>query len=409
VNHFTRVGAELWAEGVPLRDVADHYGTPTYVYSNATLTRHVAVLQEGLRRVAHRLCYAVKANANLSLLARLYTLGCDFDAVSGGELARLQHLGIAGARTILSGVGKTDQEIAQGLQAGVSYLAVESAAELAAVARVAEGLGTSAPVALRVNPDVDARTHPYIATGLKTNKFGVPWAEAEGLYLEARASPWLVPVGVTCHIGSQITELAPFADAAKRMRDIVLQLRSAGVPLSFIGMGGGLGVPYLDEQPPAPDHYGETLADILGDLGLTLVLEPGRVIVGNAGVLLTRVTRVKERFLIVDAGMNDLLRPALYGARHAIEAVKASAGSTRYRVVGPVCESADTFDDDVALPNMEEGDLVIVRTAAAYGFAMASTYNGRPLAAEVWIDGEQMRLARRRMHISELWRGESLG
>jgi diaminopimelate decarboxylase len=411
VNHFERRSGALFAEDVPLATVAARFGTPTYVYSRATIERHVGALMAGLAGLRHHLCYAVKANGSLGILELLAGLGCDFDAVSLGELARVLAVGVTPARVIVSGVGKRDDEIAAALRARVRYLAVESESELAAVARVAASLGLRAPVALRVNPDVDAKTHPYIATGLKENKFGVPLAAAPALYAEAARSPHLHPVAVTCHIGSQVTELAPFRDAATRMAAIAKDLLAAGVPLQYIGMGGGLGIPYDHEQPPAPDVYGAELTTILGPLGLTLVLEPGRVIVGNAGVLLSRVVRTKagaERdFVILDAGMNDLLRPALYDAFHAIEPVEApKGGEALVDVVGPVCESADRFAAGRSLPHLDEGDLVIVRSAGAYGFSMSSNYNGRPRPAEVLCSGATMTLLRERESLTDLWRGE---
>ncbi len=411
MDHFQVKDGLLHAEGVPLSDVAARFGTPTYVYSRATLSRHVHVLQEALGQLPHHLCYAVKANANTAILEVLASLGCSFDAVSLGELARVLAIGVPAARTIMSGVGKRDDEIEAALLAGVLYVAVESADELAAVARIGARLGLQAPVALRVNPDVDAKTHPYIATGMAKNKFGVPMALAQDLYGEALASPHLLPCGVTCHIGSQITELEPFCDAAQRMARLTESLTAMGVPLRFVGIGGGLGIPYMDETPPSPATYGAALADILGPTGLTLVLEPGRVIVGNAGILLTRVVRKKQgaerAFVLVDAGMNDLLRPALYHACHQIVAVAPQPGPlTVADVVGPVCESADTFANAATLPPVAEGDLLAIRSAGAYGFVMSSSYNGRPRAAEVLVDGERALLVRQREQLTDLWRGE---
>jgi diaminopimelate decarboxylase len=411
VDHFQRHDGVLHAEGVALSDIAARFGTPTYVYSRATISRHVDVLGRGLHALDHLICYAVKANGNLALLQLLEGLGCGFDAVSVGELARVLKVGADPARVIVSGVGKRDDEIAAALEAGVAYICVESAEELAACAAVAETLDCTAPVSVRVNPDVDPKTHPYISTGLKENKFGVALGEARLLYQEGLRHPRLNMVGVTCHIGSQITSLAPFEDAAHIMRELAQDLRSLGVPLRYLGMGGGLGVPYVDEAPPSPERYGEALATILGPLGLTLVFEPGRVIMGNAGVLLSRVVRTKRgadrSFVVLDAGMNDLIRPALYAAHHRIEPVGAAGEPTAtVDVVGPVCESADTFAKGAVLPALAPGDLVALRTAGAYGFAMASTYNGRPLPAEVLVDGEQAWLIRERGGLADLWRGE---
>jgi diaminopimelate decarboxylase len=408
VDHFTRRDGGLACEDVQLADIAARFGTPTYVYSRATIARHVQVLGAAMSALPHLVCYAVKANANLAVLELLRELGCGFDAVSVGELARVQKAGGDPARTILSGVGKRDDEIEAALAAGVLYVSVESAEELDAIARS----GRRARVSIRVNPDVDAKTHPYIATGMAQNKFGVPLDEARALYRRALGISTLEMVGVTCHIGSQVTELGPFEDAARRMSALARELLDAGVPLRFVGMGGGLGIPYQDETPPPPERYGAALTSLLGPLGLTVVLEPGRVIVGNAGVLLARVVRRKSgkerRFVLVDAGMNDLIRPALYGARHRIEPVGPARGAPEIvDVVGPVCESADTFAKSLELPRLESGDLVAVRSAGAYGFAMSSQYNARPRAAEVLVDGARAVLVRRRETLEELWRGES--
>ncbi len=414
MDHFARNDkGELCCEGASLQEIAKQFGTPSYIYSRATITRHVRVLQEGLAAIPHHICYAVKANANLAVLDLLKSLGCGFDAVSVGELRRTQAIDADPSEIIFSGVGKRDDEIEAALLGKVLYICVESADELWAIARIAEKLGVRAPVSIRVNPDVDAKTHPYIATGLKKNKFGVPHVEARGLYKEALKSPHLDMIGVTCHIGSQITELQPFRDAAMLMREIATDLVELGVPIRYLGMGGGLGVPYGEEAPPNPAAYGETLAEILGELKLTIVVEPGRVIVGNAGILLTEVVRMKESgerfFAMVDAGMNDLLRPALYQATHRIELVRQQASGDVKRehdIVGPVCESADTFAEALSLPELRQGDLLALRTAGAYGFAMASTYNGRPLAAEIMVDHEKVQVIRKRQELEDLWRGE---
>ncbi len=411
MDHFIRKDGELFCEGVRLADVAARFGTPTYVYSRATLTRHVDVLRQGFAELPHHICYAVKANGNLALLEVLAELGCDFDAVSAGELLRVLTLGVPAARCLMSGVGKRDDEIALALAAGVRYISVESEAELDAVARLAQAKGARAPVSLRVNPDVDARTHPYIATGLKENKFGIPFGEAEALYLRGARTPSLEMVGITCHIGSQITDIEPFGDAARRMRALGERLIAAGAPLRYLGMGGGLGIPYAGERPPPPERYGQLLAEILKPLGTEIVLEPGRVIVGNAGVLLSQVVRKKrgpERdFVIIDAGMNDLLRPALYKAHHAMELVAAPRGrEAAVDVVGPVCESSDVFGKAQPLPPVEAGDLMVLRGAGAYGFAMSSTYNARRRPAEVLCDGDRAILVRAREGYEDLWRGE---
>lgn len=409
---FARRQGVLHAEGVSLADVAARFGTPTYVYSRGTLRRHVQVLQEGVASLgAPLLCYAVKANGNLAILQLLQSLGCGFDAVSVGELYRVLKAGGDMRRTIVSGVGKTDAEIEAALRARVLYLCAESQEELEAIARVATKLGVQAPVCVRVNPDVDAKTHPYISTGMKENKFGVPMERAPELYAWAQQVPNLRMVGVSCHIGSQITTLEPFVDAAERLAEMAKRLMANGTALEHVGVGGGLGVPYHYETPPDPAAYGAALAKVLGPLGLRVVFEPGRVIVGNAGVLLTRVVRCKRGadrdFVLLDAGMNDLMRPALYDAYHEIEVVHAATGEPRpVDVVGPVCESADTFGRQRSLPPLQAGDLVALRTAGAYGAAMTSNYNGRCRPAEVLCDDRKVQLIRARESFSDLWRGE---
>lgn len=413
MDHFTRIDDALCAEGLPLRQLADTYGTPLYVYSQATLLRHVRVLFDSLAPLRHRICYAVKANGNIALLRVLGQAGCSFDGVSLGELMRVHKAGQKLEDTIFSGVGKSDHEIALALNYDVLYISVESAQELEAVGRIACAAQKVARVSIRVNPDVDAKTHPYISTGMAENKFGVPVKELPDLVSMAQNQPHLKLVGLTCHIGSQLTTLAPFEDAAHRLAALTRQVQQSGVKLSHVGMGGGLGIPYTQETPPDPASYGAALARILGPLDLEVVLEPGRVIVGNAGLLLTRVVRNKvhgkKRFVLVDAGMNDLLRPALYGAKHAVEAVGPSQQpQVPVDVVGPVCESADTFAKDVLLPPQQPGDLLAIRGAGAYGFVMASQYNGRPRPAEVLCHDGQAKLIRARETFEDLWRHEVL-
>ncbi len=411
MDHFVRRNGELFAEDVALSAIAEQHGTPTYVYSRATLERHARVLFEALDGVPHLVCYAIKANGNLAVLETLVDTGCGLDAVSVGELARALKVGVDPLRIIVSGVGKREDEIEAALRAGVLYVSIESAAELETVAHVAKRLGVQARVSVRVNPEVDAVTHPYISTGLRENKFGVPYAEALALYERGMALPQVAMVGVTCHIGSQITTVGPFVDAATKVAELARTLMQRRVPLAYVGIGGGLGIPYaVTDTPPSPAEYGTALAKTLKPLGLTVVLEPGRVIVGNAGVLLTRVIRVKDgadrRFVIVDAGMNDLIRPALYEAHHTIEKVKDGGAVRKVTVVGPVCESSDTFAKDVDLPELAEGDLLVFRSAGAYGFVMSSTYNARPRPAEVMVSGPAATVVRERESLADLWRGE---
>ena len=413
MNHFQRRGGELFAEEVPLAALAAAHGTPLYVYSTATLTRHWKVLEGSLRGLRHLTCYAVKANSSLAVLSLLARLGAGFDIVSGGELYRVRKAGGDPRKVVFSGVGKRDDEVAFALEAGVRVLDVESAEELARVSIVARRLGKRAPVALRVNPDVDPRTHPYISTGLKGNKFGVPVEEALRLYALAARDRALRIRGVAMHIGSQVTELAPFLDAIARMRGLVDELRRQGIAVGHLDIGGGLGIPYEEsEEPPHPDAYGAAVKKALRGFGGEVLLEPGRLLVGNAGVLVTRVLYRKrngrKRFVVVDAGMNDLVRPAMYGAFHAIEPVgPPAAAEITCDVVGPICESGDFLARGRRLPEPEPGDLLCVRSAGAYGFAMSSQYNARPRAAEVLVDRDRVLLARRREAYPDLVRGES--
>ncbi len=411
MNHFQRRDGELHAESVPLARLARAYGTPLYVYSTATLRRHWKVLDRSLAGVRHLVCYAAKANGTLAVLDLLARLGAGFDIVSGGELYRVIKAGGDPRRVVYSGVGKTDEEIAFALSQRVRCLNVESGPELARVSVVARRLGLRAPVALRVNPDVDPRTHPYIATGLKKSKFGVSVEDARRLYALAAGDPALDVRGVACHIGSQITTVAPFLDAIARVRALARDLARDGVRLRHLDIGGGLGIQYRDENPPHPDAYGAAVKRAMKGWDGEVILEPGRVLVGNAGVLLTRVLLVKrsgrKTFVVVDAAMNDLVRPSLYGAHHDIEPVGAAerpAGTVD--VVGPVCESSDFLAQDRRMPVPEAGDLLCVRSAGAYGFSMSSNYNARPRAAEVLVDGDRALLARRRETWPDLVRGE---
>jgi diaminopimelate decarboxylase len=408
---YAYAGGVLHAEAVPLTRLAAQFGTPCYVYSRAAIEAAYREYDRALEPVAHLVCYAAKANANLAVLDILARLGSGFDIVSGGELARVRAAGGDAARTVFSGVGKTDAEMAEALAAGILCFNVESESELRRLAAVAAAANRVAPVSVRVNPDVDARTHPYISTGLRENKFGVPLEMAGRLYATNAATPSLRAVGVDMHIGSQVTELAPFRDAAQKVLALVDRLAASGIALAHVDLGGGLGVRYRDEQPLALADYAAMVRELMDGRAQTLIVEPGRRLVASAGILLTRVIGLKRngehRFAIVDAAMNDLLRPALYDAWHAVDPVQPRAGTTeRWDVVGPVCESADFLarGRDLALA---EGDLLAVRTAGAYGMTMSSNYNGRPRAAEVVVDGTHAHLARRRESVEDLWRGES--
>ncbi len=411
MNHFQRRLGALHAEKIPLDRLAQAYGTPLYVYSAATLRRHWKVLDRSLSGVRHLVCYAAKANANLAILDLLARMGAGFDIVSGGELYRVLKAGGDPRKVVFSGVGKTDEEIAFALSQEVKCLNVESGPELARVSVVARRLGVRAPVALRVNPDVDPKTHPYIATGLKKSKFGVSVEDARRLYHLAAGDPAIDVRGVACHIGSQITTVVPFLDAIARVRKLARDLEKSGLRVRHLDIGGGLGIQYSDENPPHPDEYGAAVKRAMKGYRGEVILEPGRVLVGNAGVLLTRVLYVKQsgrkRFAVVDAAMNDLVRPSLYGAHHDIEPVGAEPRPIgTLDVVGPVCESSDFLAQGRKMPVPEAGDLLCVRSAGAYGFAMSSNYNARPRAAEVLVDGDTAYLVRKRETWPDLVRGE---
>jgi diaminopimelate decarboxylase len=415
VNHFQRKGGELYCEDVPLAELAEEVGTPAYVYSTATLRRHARVFRAALRGLDHLACFAVKALPNLAVLSLLAKEGLGFDIVSGGELFRALEAGADPQRIVFSGVGKREDELDTALKAGIYQFNCESEEELQQLSQASLRRRTKAPVSIRVNPDVDAKTHPYIATALSTSKFGVPASRVRKAYALAASLPGLQVVGVACHIGSQIGEVRPFLEAARKLRSLVLELRKDGHDIRRLDMGGGLGVPYGEAGAMAtPQQYGEALAKALGGLDVRVLFEPGRLLVANAGVLLSRVLLRKRgaasrRFVVIDAAMNDLLRPALYGAHHELEPVhRPRKGSEVVDVVGPVCESADVLAKRRRMPPLEAGDLLVVRTAGAYGMAMASQYNARPRPAEVLVDGRAWRVVRRRETLADLVRGETI-
>ncbi|HWE24328.1 MAG TPA: diaminopimelate decarboxylase [Myxococcales bacterium] len=415
MNHFVRRRGELCCEKVPLARIAEEVGTPAYVYSTATLLRHARVFRSSLRGLDVLPCYAVKAAGNLALLALLAREGFGFDIVSGGELHRALRAGADPRRIVFSGVGKRADELQAALRAGILQFNCESEEELEQLAAVARTIRRRAPVAIRINPEVDAKTHPYIATALATSKFGIPAARARSAFRLAASLRGLEVVGVACHIGSQIGKIRPFIEAGRRMRELFLELRADGHPVSRLDLGGGLGVPYGDGPDPAsPEEYGRALVRVLRGLPARILVEPGRLLVANAGVLLTRVLLLKRgaagrRFAVIDAGMNDLLRPALYGAYHAVEPVgRARSGTEIVDVVGPVCESADVLAPRRKLPRLNTEDLIVVRTAGAYGMSMASQYNARPRPAEVLVDGAEFRVVRRRESLDDLVRGETV-
>jgi len=411
MHHFKDRNGELHAEGVALRAIAERVGTPCYVYSLATLRRHLQVFDAAFEALPHLVCFSVKANSNLAILRTFTRAGSGFDIVSGGELFRVLKAGADPAKIVFSGVGKTVREMRYALTAGILMFNVESPGELEALNAVAGELGARASVALRVNPDVDPKTHPYISTGLKKSKFGIHIQRSLEDYRRARALAHIDVVGVDCHIGSQLTTVPPFVDALDRVRDLIGRLQSDGFCIRYIDMGGGLGITYNDERPPEPREYAAALAEGLRGLDVTLILEPGRVIVGNAGVLLTKVLYRKstdeKNFVVVDGGMNDLIRPALYGSYQAIEAVqRGERGTFVADVVGPVCESGDFFAKDREIPVVESGDLLAVMSAGAYGFVMASNYNARPRPPEVLVDGDSFHVVRERETLEDLVRGE---
>lgn len=413
MDFFDYKDGQLYAEAVPLEQIAQQFGTPTYVYSRATLERHYRAYEDAFGAHPHLVCYAVKANANLAVLNVLARLGAGFDIVSEGELERVLAAGGDPHRVVFSGVGKQAREMRRALEVGVHCFNVESEAELYRLNDVALELGRIAPVSLRVNPDVDAQTHPYISTGLKDNKFGIAFARAEAVYQIAATLPGLKIIGVDCHIGSQLTDTAPFLDALERVLGLIDRLSALGIVIEHLDLGGGLGVRYRAETPPQPADYIGAVLQRLGSRPLKLIMEPGRSIVANAGILLTRVEYLKghedKNFAIIDAAMNDLLRPSLYSAWQEILPVKPrTTGDKRiYDVVGPVCETGDFLGKERELC-IEPGDLLAVRSAGAYGFSMSSNYNSRNRAAEVLVDGATLHLARRRENFNDQMALESI-
>lgn len=407
MSFFDIRGGELCAESVPLSRIAGQFGTPCYVYSRAALTAAYQSYAEAFARHDTLVCYAVKANSNIAILNLFARLGAGFDIVSGGELQRVLAAGGEAGKIVFSGVGKTAEEMRQALTAGILCFNVESESELQRLNQVAGEMGRRAPVSLRVNPDVDPKTHPYISTGLKGNKFGIPYAEAVALYRKAASLPHLEVVGLDCHIGSQITEVSPFADALDKVLALLDALTREGIVIQHLDLGGGLGIRYRDETPPSVKEYADALLGKLAGHGLKLLVEPGRALVGNAGLLLTRVEYLKhgetKNFAIIDAAMNDLMRPALYDAYHDIQPVHPEGqGAQVYEIVGPVCESGDFLGHDRRLA-LAEGDLLAVMSAGAYGMSMSSNYNTRPRAAEVMVDGDAVHLIRQREKVEQIF------
>lgn len=402
----------LFAENVDLNDIAQRYGTPCYVYSRAALTEGFRQFAEAFKGREHLICYAVKANSNLAILNLFARLGAGFDIVSGGELQRVLAAGGTASKVVFSGVGKSEAEMRLALDAGILCFNVESSSELDRLNEVAGSMGKVAPISLRVNPDVDAKTHPYISTGLKQNKFGVAYTEALALYRTAATMPHIRITGMDCHIGSQLTETSPFIAAAEKVLVLVDQLAAAGIVLEHLDLGGGLGIRYDDETPPSIAEYAQALLGALHGRGEKIIVEPGRVLVGNAGVLLTRIEYLKhgeeKNFAIVDAAMNDLMRPALYDAWHAILPVqKRGVSAQLYEVVGPICETGDFIGHGREMA-VDKGDALAVMSAGAYGMSMSSNYNTRPRAAEVMVDGTEVHLIRERETVRQLYASEKI-
>ncbi len=413
MDYFNYRNNELYAEDVPVQDICHQYGSPCYVYSRATLKRHWLAFDRAFGDHAHLICYAVKANSNIALLNVLARLGSGFDIVSLGELERVLAAGGDAKKIVFSGVGKREDEILAALKIGIRCFNVEVIDELDRINRLAAHLGVIAPVSFRVNPDVDANTHPYISTGLKENKFGIDITLALAEYRRAAQMSNIKVVGIDCHIGSQLTETRPFLDALDKVLDLVAALKAEGIVLHHLDLGGGLGIRYNEEQPPEPADYIAAVLERLGETDFEILLEPGRAIVGNAGILVTQVEYLKptehKNFAIVDAAMNDLVRPSLYSAWQAIIPVNlvSDAVEQQWDIVGPVCETGDFLGKDRAL-KLAQGDLLAIRSSGAYGFSMSSNYNSRPRVAELMVDGDQIYLIREREKIAELWSGEHL-
>jgi diaminopimelate decarboxylase len=401
MNYFKYKDGELHAEDVRIRQLVEEYGTPLYVYSAKTLRRHFNAFDSAFDGIDHLVCYSVKANSNLSVLHLLKEEGAGVDIVSGGELFRALRAGLDPKKIVYSGVGKSAAEIQEALFAGILMFNVESPQELERISKVAVEFDFEACVSLRINPDVDPKTHPYIATGLKKSKFGIPMDQALDMYVKARDLPGISPVGIDCHIGSQLTTIEPFLESIERLKKLHGQLAEKGITIKYLDLGGGLGITYDEEEPPHPREFGQALKKALEGMDLTLILEPGRVIAGNSGILVTRVEYIKQGstkdFVIVDAGMNDLIRPSLYGSFHRIAEVEPQGRPARkVDVVGPICESGDFLAQDRELPQVQPGELLAVHSAGAYGFVMSSQYNSRPRAAEILVDGDTSRVIRKR-------------
>lgn len=407
MHHFTYRAGELFAEDVSVKSLAEEYGTPLYIYSTATFKRHFQAFDSAFADLPHLTCYSVKANSNLCILQLLSEQGAGMDIVSGGELFRALSVGVPARKIVYSGVGKRSGEIREALLADILMFNVESLEELHRINEIALEMNKTARISLRINPDVDPKTHPYVATGLKMSKFGLDIDQSLNAYELALSLPGIEAVGIDCHIGSQLTSIEPFLEALQRIKDFYAKLKELGVDIRFLDLGGGLGITYDQEDPPHPKEFGQALQRELKDLDLTLILEPGRVIAGNTGILVTEVVYTKstksKHFVIVDAAMNDLVRPALYQSYHRIDEVYPQQRPVRkVDVVGPICESGDFLARDRELPEVRSGELLAIFSAGAYGFTMSSQYNSRPRAAEILVDGANVMLARKRETYSDL-------
>jgi diaminopimelate decarboxylase len=413
MNHFQYKGNELYAEEVRLADIVAKVGSPVYVYSHATLERHFKAFDDAFAPVPHTVCYSVKANSTQSVLKTFVNLGGGVDIVSGGELYRALKAGVDPKKVVYSGVGKKDDEIEYALYTGILMFNVESEQELTRISELASRVGKKAGIAIRVNPDVDPGTHPYITTGLKNAKFGITIDRAMGEYERAAGLPGIDVIGIDMHIGSQLTKVNPFVDSIEKLKTMIGKLKEMGINLKYFDCGGGLGIQYNNEEPPLPADYGKEIIGATKDLGMHLVFEPGRNIVGNAGILVARCLYTKERdeknFIMIDAGMNDLARPALYGSFHGVQPVKKDQdGMITADIVGPICESCDFLVKDREVPMFKQGDLMAFMSAGAYGFAMSSSYNSRPRAAEVMVKGGAFEVVRERETVEDLVKGEKI-
>jgi diaminopimelate decarboxylase len=413
MHHFEYKNDELYCEQVPVTHIAEQVGTPFYLYSHATITRHYRVFDEAFKYLDHLTCFSVKSNSNIAILKTLAKEGAGADIVSGGELLRARKAGISTDKIVYSGVGKTAADIELALQSHIFMFNVESSQELNAVNRIAESVGARAAIAVRINPNLEIETHPYLRTGIGDNKFGIPMKDALRVYESAAGLENIEVRGISCHIGSQLTDIHPFTKALDSLYGLVRELRKMGMEIGYLNLGGGLGITYDDETPPHPNDYANALKEMIKEDSITLILEPGRVIAGNAGILITKTLYTKstadKTFIIVDAAMNDLIRPALYNSFHAVQPVKRTiSGMIKADLVGPVCETGDFFARDRAMPPFDQGDLIALMSAGAYGFSMASNYNSRPRPAEVMVKGEQFSIIRTRETPEDLFRGESI-